>query len=140
MSAMSDYLEAALLDHVFNNVVLTSPSAVFIGLHTADPTDAGTGTEVSGGSYARAQVNPNGGGAPEFALAVTHGIGKMVTNDDDVTFPTATAAWGTITHVAIWDAATLGNLLYHGALDDQQVVGIGGVFKVEAGQLDLRTE
>ena len=140
MSAMSDYLEAALLDHVFNNVVLTSPSEVFIGLHTADPTDAGTGTEVSGGSYARAQVNPNGGGAPEFALAVTDGIGKMVTNDDDVTFPTATAAWGTITHVSLWDADISGNLLYHGALDDQQVVGIGGVFKVEAGQLDLRTE
>ena len=139
MSAMSDYLEAALIDHVFNGDTLTPPS-VWIALHTADPTDAGSGTEVSGGSYARARVYPNGGGTPEFAQAVTDGIGKMVTNADDVTFPTATASWGTITHIALWDAVTSGNLLYHGALDDNQVVGIGGVFKVEADLLELRME
>lgn len=139
MSAMSDYLEAALLDHVFNADTLTAPD-VWIALHTADPTDVGSGTEVSGGSYARARVYPNAGGTPEFAQAVTDGIGKMVTNADDVTFPTATASWGTVTHVALWDAVTSGNLLYHGALDDQQVVGIGGVFKIEANLLELRME
>ena len=140
MSKLSDYLEAALLDHIYNNDALASPASVWIALYTDDPTDADSGTEVTGGSYARVEVNPNGGGTPEFALAVTDGIGKMVTNDDDITFPTATAAWGTVTHLGVRDASTGGNLLHHTDLDDSQVVGIGGVFKLEAGNLELRLE
>jgi len=140
VSALSDYLEAKYLDHTYNGVAFTPPSGVYIALYTANPTDADTGTEVSGGSYARVLVNPNGGGVPQFNLAVTDGVGKMVTKAEDIVFPTATAPWGTITHFGAKDAATGGNLLHHGALDEAQVVGTGGVFKIAAGALKLRME
>ena len=140
MSALSDYLEAKYLDLTYNGVVFTPPASVFIALYTSDPTDADTGTEVSGGGYARAQVNPNGGGAPQFDLAAVDGTGSMVTNADDIEFPAATDAWGTVTHFGIKDAATGGNLLHQGALDDAQVVGIGGFIKIAAGDLKLRME
>ncbi|MFH1845180.1 MAG: hypothetical protein ABIF77_18495 [bacterium] len=140
MSALSDYLEAKYLDLTYNGVAFTPPAAVYIALYTADPTDADTGTEVSGSGYARAQVNPNGGGAPEFNLAITDGTGKMVTNAGDIEFPAATAAWGTVTHFGVKDAATGGNLLHHGALDQAQTVNSGGIFRIAAGDLKLRME
>lgn len=140
MSALSDYLEAKYLDHTYNGVAFTPPSGVYIALYTSAPTDADVGTEVSGAGYARVLVNPNGGGAPAFNLAVTDGVGKMVTNADDIEFPSALAPWGTITHFGAKDAATGGNLLHHGALDEAQVVGTGGVFKIAAGALKLRME
>lgn len=140
MSAASDYLEAKVLDHVLNAVSLSPPDPVYLALYTDDPTDADSGTEVTGGSYARQAVNPNGGSVPTWALAVTDGVGKMVTNADDVTFPTASAAWGSVTHIGVRDAVSAGNLLWHGALDDVQVVGNGGIFKIEAGALDIRME
>ena len=140
MSALSDYLEAGLLDQIYNGATAIEPVGIYLALYTADPTDADAGTEVSGGSYARVLVNPNGGAAPSFDLAVTDGTGKMVTNADDIVFPTATAPWGTITHFGLRDASTAGALLHHGALTEAQVVGTGGVFKVPAGQLKLRLE
>lgn len=140
MSKLSDYLEAKYLDHTYNAVSFTPPSGTYIALYTADPTDADAGTEVSGGSYARARVYPNGGASPAWALAVTDGAGKMVTNAEDILFTTATAPWGTITHIGVKDALTAGNLLHHGALDEAQVVGTGGVFKIAAGALKLRME
>lgn len=140
MSALSDYLEAKYLDLTYNGVAFTPPSALYIALYTSDPTDADTGTEVSGGGYARAQVNPNGGGAPEFDLAVADGAGMMVANADDIEFAAATAAWGTVTHFGVKDAATGGNLLHHGALDQAQTVNTGGIFRIAAGDLKLRME
>jgi len=140
MSALSDYLEAKYLDHTYNGVSFTPPTGVYIALYTSDPTDADTGTEVSGGGYARVLVNPSGGGAPEFNVAVTDGDGKLVDKADSITFPTATAAWGTITQFGAKDAATGGNLLHHGALDEPQVVNTGGTLKIAAGDLKLRME
>ncbi len=140
MSALSDHLEAKYLDHTYNGVAFTPPAAIYIALYTSDPTDADVGPEVSGGGYARARVYPNGGGTPEFNLAVTDGDGKLVDNADDITFPAATAPWGTITHFGARDAASGGNLLHHGALDEAQSVGTGGVFKIATGNLKLRME
>lgn len=140
MSALSNYLETRYLDLTYNGVTLAPPAGVYIALYTSDPTDADTGTEVSGGSYARVLVNANGGGAPQFNVAVPDGAGSLVDNADDIVFPTATAPWGTITHFGAKDAATGGNLLHHGALDEAMVVGTGGVFKITAGNLKLRME
>jgi hypothetical protein len=139
MSALANYLEAALLGLIFNKDAFTGPST-YLALFTSDPTDAGTGTEVSGGSYARVLIYDNASGTPDWTVAVVDGIGYKVANDDDVTFPTATAAWGTITHFGVLDAATAGNLLMHGALDESKVIGNNDVFKVSAGNLVLRLE
>ena len=139
MSALANYLEENLLNLIFNGDAFAAPD-VWIALYTDDPTDADVGTEVTSGSYARVQINANGGGAPDFTLAAVDGIGYKVENDDDVTFPTATASWGTVTHFGLLDAASGGNLLMHGALDYSKTVGIGDVFQADAGELVLRLE
>jgi hypothetical protein len=125
MAEFSNYLENKILDHVLKNVSYTSPTTVYVGLFTTDPTDAGTGTEVSGGSYAR-QV-----------LSVTTASGGIVTSSGDVTFPQATATWGTISHIGILDALTSGNLLMHTALTTSKVIETGDILKVSSGNLTV---
>ena len=122
---MSNFLENELYDHVLRNAAYTSPTNLYVSLHTADPTDAGTGTEVSGGSYARTAVTM---GAP------TNGSG---TNSADVQFPQSTADWGTVTHIGIWDATTSGNMLFHTPLDTNKNITTGDVFKIAAGSLTV---
>ena len=125
MAEMSNFLENELYDHVLRNAAYTSPSSLYVSLHTADPTDAGTGTEVSGGSYARTAVTM---GAP------TNGSG---TNSADVQFPQATGDWGTVTHIGIWDASTSGNMLFHTPLDTSKNITTGDVFKIASGSLTV---
>jgi hypothetical protein len=141
MSAFSDYVEQKVLDLLFNGVAFTAPS-VWVALYTTDPTDAKTGAEVSGGSYARVRVYANGGGTPDWSLAVVDAPGFKVANHDDIVFPTATVAWGTITHVGVLDAGTLGtgNLLMHGQLTTPKAVGVGDTLKFSAGDVVWRAE
>lgn len=139
MSALSNYLEAALLQELFNNTNL-APPATYVALFTTDPTDAGTGTEVSGGSYARKLVSPTGGTAPAWAAAAADAPGYKVTNADAITFATASASWGTVAYFGIFDAATSGNILMHGALAESKAVGSGDTFRFGAGDLTLRLE
>ena len=120
MAEFSNYLENKILDHVLKNVSYTSPTTVYVGLFTTDPTDAGTGTEVSGGSYAR-QV-----------LSVTTSSGGIVTSSGDVTFPQATANWGTISHIGILDALSSGNLLMHTPLTTSKTIESGDILKISS--------
>lgn len=122
---MSNYLENALINGTLRATTYTAPSTVYVSLHTADPTDDGSGAEVSGGSYARTAVTF---GAPSNGVA---------TNSADVTFPQSTGAWGTITHVAIWDASTSGNMLYHSTLDTSKTIASGDVLKIASGSLSV---
>lgn len=125
MSKMSDYLETALLNETLRNVGYTPAATVYVALYTSDPTDADAGTEVSGGSYARQAATfaaPSGGSSSTSA---------------DISFPVATGNWGTITHIGIRDALTLGNLLYHGALDASKTINTGDQFKILSGNLTV---
>ena len=139
MSAFSDYAEAKILDLLFNGVAFTAPS-VWVALYTTDPTDAKSGTEATGGSYARVRVYANGGGTPDWTLAAVDAPGYKIANHDDVTFPSATVSWGTITHVGALDASTAGNLLMHGQLTTPKAVGVGDTFKFTAADLIWRAE
>ena len=125
MAALSNYLENALLDAVLNNTSYTSPTTTYVGLFTSDPTDAGSGTEVSGGSYAR--VAASFGAASE----------GNCTNDADITFTQATANWGTVTHFGLYDASTTGNLLFHGALTSSKAIETGDIFKIASTNLSI---
>lgn len=136
MSAISDYLEHAWLDMLASGSAFTAPST-YVALFTSDPTDAGTGTEVSGGSYARVQVNQDGATQPYWNTIADSGSTKLADNNGAITFPTATASWGTVTHVGVFDAATGGNLLYHGSLSASKTVGDGDTFEIADGDLDL---
>jgi hypothetical protein len=125
MANFSNYLEDALINATLRNTSYSSPTTVYVALYTTDPTDADTGTEIAGGSYARTAVTF---GAPSNGVA---------TNNADVTFPTATGSWGTITHVGVRDASTAGNLLYHASLTTSKTVGSGDVFKISSGNLSV---
>ena len=119
MAEMSNYLENELYDHVCRGASFTAPTNIYVSLHTADPTESGSGTEVSGGSYARTAVTM---GAP------TNGSG---TNSADVQFPQATADWGTVTHIGIWDATTVQVICYSTHhLDASKNITTGDVFKI----------
>jgi len=123
MAELSDYLENKLLDHVLRNVSYTSPTTVYMGLYTSDPGDDNSGTEVSGGSYARQIVS------------VTTATDGIVTSSADITFPQATANWGTISHIGLLDALSSGNLLMHTPLTTSKVIEAGDVLKVATGSL-----
>ena len=125
MSEMSNYLENALINVTLRATSYTAPTTVYVSLWTSDPTDAGSGTEVSGGSYARTAVT--------FA-APSNGV---TTNSADVTFPTATASWGTVGWIGINDALTTGNLLYHSPLDTAKTIDSGDIFKISTGNLSV---
>lgn len=137
MSAMSDYLEDKFRRHIFKATSYTMPTVLAIALHTSDPTDTGsTATEVANSNaYARTTLNPSAGS--NWTLDGTDN-GK-VTNASDITFPTATGSWGTITHVGIWDSATYGggNMLFSGALTASKTIGNGDVFKFLTGDLSI---
>ena len=123
MAELSNYLENKLLDHVLRNVSYTSPTTVYVGVYTSDPGDDNSGTEVSGGSYARQILN------------VTTATGGIVTSSADVTFPQATAQWGTISHIGLLDALSSGNLLMHTPLTTSRTVEVGDVLKIATGSL-----
>jgi hypothetical protein len=125
MAAMSNYLENALINATLRNTSYTTPTTVYVGLFTADPTDANTGTEVTGGSYAR---QSGSFGAPSNGSSTTNA---------NITFPTATGNWGTVTHFGIYDALTTGNLLYHGALNNSKTIQTGDILKIETGNLTV---
>lgn len=131
MSAISDYLENALINHIFRNTDYTRPANIYVALFTAAPNDAGGGTEVSGGSYARVAVATGASSAWDAAS------GGATANTGVTTFPTATADWGTITHMALFDASSGGNMLFHGALTSNKVVNNGDIFRFNAGELDV---
>ncbi len=125
MAEFTNYLENKLLDHVLNNASFTSPTTVYVGLFTAAPTDTTSGTEVTGGSYAR-QV-----------LSVSTASDGVVTSDADVNFPQATGNWGTIVALGIHDADTSGNLLMYTDLTTSKTIETGDILKVSSGSLTV---
>jgi hypothetical protein len=125
MAEMANYLENALINATLRNTSYTSPTTVYLALYTSDPTDADTGTEVSGGSYARQAITM---GAPSNGVS---------TNSADIEFPQCTVAWGTVAFIGIRDALTTGNLLYHSPLTTSKAIDVGDIFKISAGSLSV---
>ena len=125
MAEMANYLENALINAVLRNTSYTSPATVYLALYTSDPTDADTGTEVSGNAYARQAITF---GSPSNGVS---------TNTAAIEFPQATGSWGTVAYVGIRDASTSGNLLFHTALDASKAIATGDVFRVAIGSLSV---
>lgn len=123
--SMSNYLENELLDHTLTNTAYTPATTLYLALFTSDPGEDASGTEVTGGSYARKTVT--------FATASS---GSSATNAD-VEFDVATANWGTVTHIAVFDALTTGNMLYYGELTTSKTINIGDQLKITSGDLTI---
>lgn len=131
--SFSNYLEDELLDHVFGGADYTRPATLYIALCTADPTDAGTGssiTEPSGNNYARVAVTNNATNFPASSSGAK-------SNGTAVTFPQASGSWGTVTHFAICDASSAGNMLGHGDLTVSKAVSSGDTPSFAIGDLDI---
>jgi hypothetical protein len=127
MAEFTDYMENKIIDHLLRAQSYT-PGTIYLALFTAAPGEAGGGTEVSGGSYARQ------------AVTLAAASGGASSNSADITFPTATADWGTITYCALMDASTSGNMLMYTALDASKTVNNGDTLKFSSGDLDVAVD
>ena len=125
MSAKSNYLEGKLIEHVLRNTAYTSPTTVHLSLHTANPDEDASGTEVSGNNYSR---QPIAFGA--------HSNGTC-TNSSEEEFEASGGSFGTVTHFGIFDASSSGNLLYYGALSASKVVADGDTLKFAIGSITI---
>ena len=125
MAEISNYLENALINVTLRATAYTAPTTVYVALYTTDPTDADSGTECTGTAYARQSVTF---GAPSNGVT---------TNSAAIEFPQAGNSWGTITHIGIRDALTVGNLLYHTPLTASKTIATGDVFRIASGSLSV---
>lgn len=123
--SFTNFLETEILDHVFAGAAYTAPSTKYLALFTAVADgEAGSVTEVTGGGYARQTV--------AFTTS-----GNTTSNSAAVEFPTATANYGTVTHVGVYDASSSGNLMAYASLSSSKTIETGDVFRVPSGDLDI---
>ena len=127
MAALSDYAENLILNWLMKNTG-SAPSATYLALFTAAPSDSGGGTEVSGNGYARQAVTWD----------TASGTGGTTSNSTAETFTASGGDFGTVTHIGIFDAATSGNLLWHGAMTGSgKTVNDGDSLQFAIGAIDL---
>jgi len=127
MSALSDFAEKLVLDFLMTNGSATRPTNRYIALFTAAPSDSGGGTEVSGNGYARQSATFNAASSP----------GGTTSNSNAPSFTAAGGSFGTVTHIGIFDALTVGNLLWHGAMTASKTVADGDTLEFSIGNIDL---
>lgn len=123
MAELSNYLENALINAVLRNTAYTSPVTVYVSLYTTDPTDADSGTEVTGSGYARQ------------ACAFDAPTDGVTQNTALETWTASGGNYGTVTHVAVHDAVSAGNLLFHTILDASRIINDGDTLEIAAGAL-----
>jgi hypothetical protein len=128
--AFTNYTENAVMGHIFGSTTFTKPANRFLALFTAAPGEAGGGTELVGNNYSRQSAS--------FTVSGT--APTAATNSAAIEFPTASASWGTITHVAVFDASTGGNMLGYATLTASKTIGSGDVFRVPASNLTFTLE
>lgn len=122
--SFSDTYETNVMKWTFTTDLVTRPTAWYVALYTTNPGEAQGGTEISGGSYARQAVT--------FAVS-----GDTATNSAAIEFPTATASWGNITHIAVTDASSGGTQIAYAALTTAKTIDTGDILRIPAGDLDI---
>lgn len=128
---MANYLKNKLLNLTLSGTAYAGVDDPYVSLWISDPTDDESGAEVSGGSYARTQAS----------FATASGTTGQVATDADVTFPTATGAWGTVAYIGLHESATgTGNMIYHTALDISKTIDAGDIFKISTGDLTVELD
>lgn len=122
--SFSNTLETNALKWAFTTDSVTRPTAWYVALYTSNPADDNSGTELSGSAYARTSAT--------FTVS-----GNEATTSAAVEFPEATGSWGTVSHVAVFDASTGGNMLAYAALTTSKAIGTGDILRIPAGDLDI---
>jgi len=128
----STHLEHALLNHFFRGQTVASPQNLFLALYISDPTDDDIGTEIAGGGYARQPIT--------FGLPEQIGGRGQITNNAQITFPNATANWGTISHWGVRDAATGGNLLTYAPVPTPKLIESGDEAKFNVSAITVAVD
>jgi hypothetical protein len=124
--SLSNTFETRVLTWLFTGDAVTRPSAFYIALFTSNPAEDASGTEVStsGTAYARQSAT--------FTVS-----GNEATNSAAIEFPTATASYGTVSHIGVFDAASAGNLIAYAALTTSKAIDTGDVLRLPANELDI---
>ena len=123
--SLTNAFETSTLQYLFTTGSVTRPTAWYLGLFTSDPTETGSaGTEVSGGGYVRKAVT--------FTVS-----GNLATNSAAIEWSAATSSWGTVTHIAVLDASSSGNMIASNALTTAKAVATDDIIRVPAGDLDI---
>ncbi len=144
MSALTDYTENKLIDFLLRGQAFTPPTNVYLALFTVAPTDAGGGTEVTGGSYARVTIPCTStdwcGTQGAATTGASTGTSGTISNNNTLTFPTPTANWGTVVGAALMDASSGGNMLIYGPLAANQVVNTGNTVSFAPAALSFQLD
>lgn len=123
--SFSNTYETNVLTWTFTSDAVTRPTAWYLGLFTANPNEDGSGaTEISGNNYSRKAVT--------FTVS-----GNLATNSGAVEFDAATGSWGTISHVAVFDASSGGNQIAYAALTTSKAITTDDVLRFPAGDVDI---
>jgi len=122
--SLSNTFETHTLNYLFTATSVTRPTAWYVALFTSNPDEDASGTEVSGGAYARQSV----------AFTVS---GNTASNSAAIEFPTATASYGTVTHIGVFDASSAGNLIAYAALSTSKAIDTGDVLRLPSSDLDI---
>lgn len=120
---LSDFSENLLLNWLLSANAVTRPTSWYVALSTAATTDAGSVTEPVGGGYARQSAT----------FTITN---DTASNSAIIDF-VSSGDWANITHVAVFDALTGGNMLFHGALTTARDPAAGDTIRFAAGALTL---
>ena len=127
MAGLTNYAEDLVLDWLFTTASATRPTSWYVALYTVAPGEAGGGTEVSGGSYARVSAT--------FTVSGT--APTTASNSSAVEFAEASGSWGTIVAAGIFDASTSGNLIAFANLTTSKAIDTGDVLRFNIGALDI---
>ena len=141
--ALSDYLENKLVDHLFRSTSYTAPTTWYVALFTSSCSDSAGGTEVSGGSYARASLasgTSNWANTQNSGTGASTGTSGTTSNSSTITFATPSAGWGTVTHWGLYDASTSGNLLVCSALTTSKTINSGDSVSFGVGALTVQID
>ena len=124
--SFSNTYETHVLNYVFTTTSVTRPTAWYLALFTSNPAEDASGTEVStsGTAYARQSAT--------FTVS-----GNTASNSGAIEFPTATASYGTVTHVGVYTASSGGDLIAYASLSTSKAIDTGDVFRVPDGDLDV---
>jgi len=122
--SLSNTFETHTLNYLFTATSVTRPTAWYVALFTSNPDEDASGTEVSGGAYARQSVS--------FTVS-----GNTASNSAAIEFPTATASYGTVTHIGVFDASSGGNLIAYAALTTSKAIDTGDVMRINSSDLDV---
>lgn len=125
--SFTDHAEDLVLNWLLTDNTATRPTERYVGLFTTPTGETGGGTEVSGGAYVREVAS--------FSVSGTDPT--KAENTGAIEFPTASATWGEVTHIGLFDAASGGNMLVHAPLDVPKTIGEGDVFRIPAGDLEI---